>query len=292
MLAFYINLDRRTDRRAFMEAQAAALGMAIERLDATTPDTIDAAELAPLSMREIGKRLTPTEVAISISHFRAWRHMLDCGLRHVLVLEDDLRLSLRLPAFLAAMEADGKDAGILRLETHLDEVKIHPKAEPGPLGHTLHLPLSFESGAGAYVISATSAKKILASPKRFSLPLDDILFSLDSPFRDRSALRVAVPALALYRFEVSEQFDVPQSILASDAQMHREMHSAHAALNKPTDIATRAGREIARLARQIARAYPALWIKLFARTTVIPFADGEDGSLDASEPRSGARLPA
>lgn len=256
-----------------MGEQFVALGLGVERLQATTPETINEDEIAPCSMAEVAELLSPTEIAISISHFRVWKHMLDQGHRQVLVLEDDVGLSRLLPSFLAALEKEDPDFGILRLETHLAEVLLHPRSEPGPPGFSFHLPLSFEPGAGAYIISAAAADRILASPKRFSLPLDDILFSLESPFRDRSRLRIAVPALAIYRFESSPEFSVPASILQSDAQPDRELREARAMSRKPTEL-QKIHREIRRLWRQVRGVCPAIWTYLFARRMVVPFADG------------------
>jgi GR25 family glycosyltransferase involved in LPS biosynthesis len=273
LLAYYINLDRRPDRRAFMDEQFAALGLGVERLQATTPETINSDEIAPYSMADVSKHLSPPEIAISISHFRVWKRMLDQGRRRVFVLEDDLLLSRRLPAFLSAFESEANGVDILRLETHQTEVWIHPKGELGPAGLSLHLPLSFESGAGAYVMSATCAARILSSPERFSLPLDDLLFSPASPFRKRSIIRVAVPALALYRFEVSPDFNVPAGILTSDAHDGRLTRSAWKRRNKPAGL-RRIYREIARLKSQAAGAFQAIWTRLFARRMIVPFADG------------------
>jgi GR25 family glycosyltransferase involved in LPS biosynthesis len=288
LLAFYINLDSRTDRRAFMEAQFAALGMGVERLQATTPDTIAEENIAPLTMGEIRAALSPVEAAASISHFRIWRHMLAGGHRRVLVLEDDVRLSSLMPSFLAALEAGGPDTGVLRLETRLSQVLLHKRAEPAPSGISLHLPLSYEPGTGAYVISAGYAARILASPERFSKPIDDIIFSLKSPFRKTSQLRAAVPGLALFQFEVTPDYSVPDSILASDAQASRDLRYAEAAVRgpKPSGL-LKLRREFRRLRRQIDRAYEVIWLRRFAVSGVVPFA----GSA-VTAPRSAARPPA
>lgn len=284
MLAIYINLARRTDRRAFMEAQFAALGLDVERLDATTPETIKDEDLAPCSRAEALGFLSPAEIAVSISHFRTWKQMLDRRHRRVLVLEDDLGLSRRLPSFLAELDTEDPELGILRIETHLDEVLLHGRPERGPPGFSFHLPLSFESGAGAYIMSAAAARRILASPQRFSLPLDDILFSLESPFRDGKRLRVAVPALAIYRYADSPEFRVPVSILQSDTRLDRDMRGARTLaprLAAPQKIR----REIRRIGRQVVGALPAIRTYLTARRTVVPFADGAfSGPPSASPP--------
>jgi GR25 family glycosyltransferase involved in LPS biosynthesis len=284
LLAFYINLDKRTDRRAFMESQFVELNMKVERLQATTPDTIAEEDIAPLTMEEIRAALSPVEAAAAISHFRAWRHMLAGGHRHILVLEDDVRLSRLMPSFLAALESGGPYTGVLRLETRLSQVLLHRRAEPAPSGISLHMPLSYEPGTGAYVISADYAARILASPERFSMPIDDIVFSLKSPFRKTSRLRVTVPGLALFQFEATPDYCVPESILTSDAQASRDLRYVDETLRpKPTGW-LKLRREIRRLRRQIGRAYEVIWLRPFAISTIVPFASGAVTSPPSAAP--------
>ena len=269
-----------------MDEQFATLGLGVERLQATTPETIGTEDLGPPSIKDMTRYLSLPEIAISISHFRIWKQMLDQGRRHVLVLEDDLLLSRRLPAFLSALGNEATGIDILRLETHQTAVRLHPKGEPGPAGLAFHVPLSFESGAGAYVISAACAARILSSPRRFSMPLDDLLFSLASPFRNGSAIRVAVPALALYRFEVTPEFNVPASILTSDAHDGRLTRSAWKKRHKPTGL-RKIHREIIRFKDKAAGALPAMQARLFARKTIVPFADETfSAPLSAALPRA------
>jgi GR25 family glycosyltransferase involved in LPS biosynthesis len=274
LLAYYINLDRRADRRAFMEAQFSTLGMTVERLEATTPDTIADKDIAPLSMKQAGASLSPVEVAVSVSHFQAWKRLLAGGQQRVLVLEDDVRLSEMLPSFLAEFESQGFDTDLLRLETRLSQLLLHRRAEPGPSGFSLHMPLSYEAGSAAYIISAGHAARILASPQRFAMPIDDILFSLKSPFRQATRLRVAVPALALFQFETSPEYDVPDSIPTSDAQAGRDVRNLDQARRPKLRGLPRLRREILRLRSQIGGLPELLWLRRQAVSTNIPLAAG------------------
>lgn len=284
MLAIYINLERRTDRRDFMEAQCAALGLDVERLEATTPETIRDEDLAPLTMAEACEYLSPVEVASSISHFGAWKRMLEAGQRRVLVMEDDVRLSGMLPSFLSALEKEGPDIGLLRLETRMSRVLLYRRAEPAPLGLSLHRPLSYEYGCCAYVISADYAAPILASPQRFSMPADDILFSLESPFRLTSKLRAVVPALAIAQYEVTPDYCVPPSIVDSDLQAGRDVRVARPPPSRPRPRGLRKlRREILRVGRQIAGIPDVARRQLYSQSMIVPFAAG-----DSSGPRSGA----
>lgn len=253
-----------------MEEQFEALGMTVERFRATTPDTIGEDYPASLSLGKID--LSAPEIAISVSHFRVWRHMLAAGHPRVLVLEDDVRLSPLLPSFLAALDAEDTDIGLLRLETRMSEVLLHPRAEQAPLGISLHMPLSYEAGSGAYIISAAFASRLLASPKRFSLPLDDLLFARESPLRDIRRLRVAVPALAVVRPEISQEFDVPESILTSDAQVERDIRFM--SRKRPKGL-RKISREIRRFKSQIARSREAFWLRSQAKRTIVLLAGGD-----------------
>ncbi len=273
MLAFYINLDRRTDRRAFMEEQFAALGLDIQRLPATTPDTITSNDIAPLSPAAIVETMSPVEVAISVSHFRAWQRMLDEGRDHVLVIEDDYKLSSRFPAFLTDFDRKRPDVGLLRLEAQLGSVRLHRWAEAGPLETSLHMPLSYQTGAGAYIISADYARWILASPKRFAMPVDDILYSPRSPLRNAKRTRCTVPGMAIFRWEASPEFDVPESILISDAQPSRNEREFEERNQGKRPAHERIGREIRRFLHQLVNSPKLTWYWLWSKRMVVPFAD-------------------
>lgn len=271
LLAFYINLEKRTDRRAFVERQLADLGLDVGRLEATSPDTIAAEDLFPLSMEHASERLSPPEMACSISHFRAWKRMLDLGHERVLVLEDDVLLSRRLPAFVSALEKMNTDIDILRLETRLTKVRVHWKPRPAPPGFAFHTPFSYEHGSGAYVMSASCARKILSSARRFDRPMDDLLFSLKSPFRNETNIRAAVPALALHRVFGSTDSPIPKSIAASNTSDGRNMHEAARPQIKLRGL-KKLRREIRRFGRQTVAAPSVIWTRLTSRTMVVPFA--------------------
>lgn len=270
-MAFYINLEKRTDRRAFMERQLAELDLDVVRLEATSPDTITAEDLLPLSMEHVGEKLSPPEIACSVSHFRAWKRMLDLGQEHVLVLEDDVLLSHKLPAFVSALDARNTDIDVLRLETRLTKVRVHWRPRPAPPGFAFHPPLSYEHGSGAYVVSAAWAARILSSARRFDLPMDDLLFSLKSPFRSETNIRAAVPALALHRVFESADSPIPKSIAASNTSGGRKMREdAHPPIKLKGLKKLR--REIRRFGRQVAAAPSVIRTRLTSRTMVVPFA--------------------
>src|SRR5690606_8732846 len=123
--------------------------------------------------------------------------------------------------------------------------------------------------------------------ERFALPIDDILFSLKSPFRDTSLLRTAVPALALCRYEITPELRVPESVLVSDSQADREMRYARMANRKKPRGLRKLRRELVRLGRQIIGAPETVWRRICARSMIVPFADGEVIAPPSAVPRRG-----
>ncbi len=266
-----------------MEAQFEALGMTVERIRATTPADIQAADLAPLTFEDARRRLMPVEIATSISHQRAWRRMLDEGDPFALILEDDCELSPKLPAFLAALDQHGAMSGVIRIETRQLRQVITRKTAQTIGGVRLHHPLTWEWGTAAYIISADEARRILASPRRFDLPIDDTVLSPASPLYLRGRVLQAVPALAFVPDEEAERGSQPASVRHSDAQAERK---ARFEAEKPKAPVRKLTREIRRIQRQIAdaRTYFRHWV--FGRALAVPFAGGS-----ASSERSSAVPP-
>ena len=85
---YYINLDRCADRRAYMESMLASAGISGTRIQAT-----DGTQPLHHLVHAMPSRLTPNELACTISHLRAIQTWLttsnsDCAL----ICEDDLSL--------------------------------------------------------------------------------------------------------------------------------------------------------------------------------------------------------
>lgn len=283
MRIFCINLDHRTDRRHYMEAQFEALGMTVERIRATTPADIQAADLAPLTFEDARRRLMPTEIATSISHHRAWRRMLEEGDPIALILEDDCELSPRLPAFLAAAEQEARLSGVIRIETRQIRQVLARRPARSLGGVRLHQPLTWEWGAAAYLISADEARRILASSRRFDLPIDDTMLSPASPLHLHGRVLQTVPALAFVPDEDVAHGSQPASVRHSDAQEERQ---ARFRTEKPKRAMSKIMREVGRIGNQVAdaRTYVRHWV--FGRAVAVPFAGGS--APVASTPRSEA----
>lgn len=280
----YINLDHRADRRAYMDAQFTSLGLAAERLRATTPADVLAADLAPVTLDDARRRLAPTEIATSVSHQRAWRRMLEDGDAHALVLEDDCELSPRLPEFLAEFDRQGGFHGLVRLETRLRSQILARRAARDVRGIRLHQPFTWEWGTAGYIISADEARRVLASGQRFVLPVDDMLLSTESPVRDGSRILQAVPALVFVPGDDCMAGNQPPSVRQSDMQAERLVRFQE---EMPKVKVFKIVREIRRIRRQVANIRRFLHHRFFGRTVSVPFARG----IAPSERSSAAPLP-
>ncbi|MEQ1769984.1 MAG: glycosyltransferase family 25 protein, partial [Devosia sp.] len=155
---YYINRTARTDRRALIESQMAALGLSAERVEATEGDAVPAAVRERFCDTRRVNFLTPAAAACTTSHLHLWRRLVDEDVPWALILEDDAVLSPLLPAFLAGFSSDVFD--IVRLETILRNARVLPeRLTVGPI--KLRPFRSVTAGSAAYMISRRAMVHLL-----------------------------------------------------------------------------------------------------------------------------------
>lgn len=188
--AFYINLDRRVDRREHIEAQIGRVGLVAERVTAVMPADIEPARLAAA-----GRLMSPTELACSLSHRRVWQMVLDRNLPDALILEDDGVLSasiadvLRIPSLRDKVDA-------LQFESHPANALVGPSIlKAGDT--TVHRLMSASLGSCAYYITAQFAARMLEHPLLDRLAVDRVLFGRGGGVIYRERIYQSVPALAV-----------------------------------------------------------------------------------------------
>lgn len=106
---YVINMEKDHDRREFITAQLDNLGMAYTFFKGVYGKGLSAAELeqhynqnkAQLAWRE----LTLGEIGCALSHIGIWRDMVENGVSHALILEDDAQLSKDVPRVLEKLAA-------------------------------------------------------------------------------------------------------------------------------------------------------------------------------------------
>lgn len=177
-----------------MEAQFERLGLAVERIEAISPDLLTATQLARYTDQRRRRWASPQELCCSLSHHAALRRLLDSGESHALILEDDVVLSSALPSILSHPMPD---CDVLRLETFV--IPQHLSARPsGTMQHfelfQLH---GWTWGTAAYVASRRAAEIILHAEAALATPYDRVLFNRYRPPGAAIQTLQTVPALAV-----------------------------------------------------------------------------------------------
>ncbi|WP_339986823.1 glycosyltransferase family 25 protein [Gymnodinialimonas ulvae] len=155
MKVLVINLASEAERMAFQEAQLGTLGLAFERVNAVTPDT-----LSPPANDRYWSRwerpLRTTEMAAFASHRVAWERVAASDTPHM-VLEDDAFLMPGAKGLLATL-TDLPQAEFVTLETRGRRKRIARDPHPHAPIHRLW---QDRTGAACYVLWPGAAKKLL-----------------------------------------------------------------------------------------------------------------------------------
>lgn len=216
MRRYLINLARRPDRLAVMQARATALGLTLDRIVAVDATHADPALLdrwfapsGPLGEIPAGDK------ACLLSHRTAWQQFVDSDEAHAVFLEDDVTLSLQAAALLADDAWIAPDMTVVKLEHYGppgQRVLLTDLREAAP-GLRLGRMLSRHTGAAAYILSRAAAL-LLLEQTRFDLPVDHLLFNPNnSPLFARLAPWQLLPAVAR-----QDQFLAPRTGKASDIE--------------------------------------------------------------------------
>jgi glycosyl transferase, family 25 len=193
---YYINLVRRTDRRAFMEEQFARLGLTAARIEAVTPADIGPKERAAHCDARRANWLTPGALSCTLSHLRAMEAMRASAAPYALILEDDAVLSTGLPAVLEAFDRAPPALDVFRVETALK--RLRTKAEGPPLaGVEVTRFVGWEGGSAAYVVTRRGADTITRSPRTKTRFFDQLFFYSSDPLARDLVVRQSNPGLAI-----------------------------------------------------------------------------------------------
>lgn len=199
---FLINLDRRQDRRAYMEAQLGAMGLVATRISAKDAETVSDAEIArEVALTDHLIRMGRGSQCNALNHFEIMRRLVASDAPAAITLEDDIELSPDLAGFAASGTWLPEGVGIIRLEKWSRRVTrklLGPEIDGSPVaGRTLRRLYSRIGGSGAYVITRSAAERILAGKGVLRHPIDHLLFNLNiSPLAREVGVAMVVPALA------------------------------------------------------------------------------------------------
>jgi len=165
--AFFINLDRHPDRKAFIEKQLTEIGFLAERVPG-----VDGRDLPPeiASRYSFADYLTDGQVGCSASHLKVWQIVKDRAIPAALVLEDDAIIAPDLASVLAeTLSALPNGWDLVRL-CRASKRAVKPLARL-PHDRWLVRYSRIPIGRAGYLVSQSGATKLLA-PRHFDCPGD------------------------------------------------------------------------------------------------------------------------
>lgn len=197
MLIYYINMDRRADRREFMEQQLEQLGLTATRIPARTPEQLTPDDIAAYCDPRRLRWQTPEEFSCSMSHVAAMTALLATSEDYALILEDDAILSLSLPAFIWAHDTAPPGIDLLRLETSHKRLTLARDDLPSLAGIAFCRNSGWEAGGAAYIVSRRAAEILVRSERMKLRQCDLAMFDPSERIARQAIVRQADPALAV-----------------------------------------------------------------------------------------------
>lgn len=169
---FVLNLDRDTDRLAWMQGELGRVGLPFERLPGVLGSEVPS-HIRPYlaaAMEHPDNTLRPGEFGCWASHLAALQTIVDRDLPYALIFEDDVEIGPGLLSVLSMIDQLPAGWGMVRLAWTSKRHSV-PVTELAP-GATLvkfsRLPL----GAAAYLVSREGAINVLKSPDLGHVPID------------------------------------------------------------------------------------------------------------------------
>jgi glycosyl transferase family 25 len=211
MRIYLINLARRADRLAAMQAMADRLGLSLTRIEAVDAASTPRAALDRLfaATGPLGE-IPPGDKGCLLSHRLFWQRLLDSGEEQAAVLEDDAVLTGGAPLFLKDAHWIAPGVDLVKLEHYGPKgqrilVSDFMRAREGFVLGRLK---SRHTGTGGYILSRRGAEKLLAIEK-FNLPVDHLLFNPNnSPIFAALAPRQLIPAVLRQQDFIGEKSDI------------------------------------------------------------------------------------
>lgn len=264
MKCWYINLAGSEARRAHMEAEAARVGIALERMEAVDGRVLSAAALQAVCPGPgLFKQLRGVEVACVLSHRALWQRIVDGTDAYAAVFEDDVRFGDGVAELLTDTDWIPPDAQLIKLETTSRRVLLRGPTRALPHGRSLWRLRSKHLCTGGYIIARACAAELIERTRTITNPVDHLLFNPELGFADSHTIYQLSPALCIQQVRSPAQF-LPHGAAATEAigLRGKSRHDVPALLRE-------AGRSLAKPLRAVAHGSTA-WI-FGGRWGVVPF---------------------
>lgn len=262
---YYINLERRTDRRGSMEQRFSELNLLANRVAAVTPSDLTAAQkLQCQRSLSTSDPIVEVELCCNLSHKRAIESFIVSDATHAAFFEDDVVMAEDLPELLRRIDQDGMPCDILRIETYLARCHygVRPVTKFGR--YAVHAMLGYTWGSAGYVMNRKAAEQYLRTPKMLQVTMDRALWRR---FPDVAGVKILqlIPAPVAQM----DRFDGQEGVGSDIVSERYRAHQDH--LNNESALST-----IRRFCRdEFMIALPSLinrWLRLSTRG-LVPFSD-------------------
>ena len=212
MDTYYINLDKRTDRRAQMEQRFAELGLHARRISAVQPSDLTSAQKFQCE-RSLASSdpIVEVELCCNLSHKRAIEAFIASRALHAAFFEDDIAMADDLPELLIRVDREGMPCDILRLETYLDRCHYGLRQIRQFGRYAVHSMHGYTWGSAGYVMNRQAAEAYLRTPKMLGITTDRALWRRFPNATGMKALQlIPAPVAQLDRFEchLGEKSDI------------------------------------------------------------------------------------
>ena len=172
---FVINLDADKERLAAMGKTLGTLGIAWERFAGVDGSMLSPEELSRQNHRARLRKLTPGEIGCLESHVRIWQRIAEGSEPAALVLEDDLLLAPDVALLVKNADWLPSDDCIVRLEASPMRAVFGPR-EKVVHNRGLYRQRSWQYGSGAYIVTQSRARALLAAYSRRVDQADALMF--------------------------------------------------------------------------------------------------------------------
>jgi len=160
--AIFINLDRDTKRRAWMENWLSSTGTKVTRLAAIDGSQLSRDDLSLLTKSFRGTGVFgPREAACYLSHREAWKYASRQASLWTFIAEDDLHAASDFSAYLQCDAWIPRDAALVKAETTFRRCHLGPAISMGNTRRSLHRLKSLHGGAGSYFIGRDFAAELV-----------------------------------------------------------------------------------------------------------------------------------
>lgn len=197
MKCYLINLDRSTDRLAYMAAQLSRVGLEYLRVPAVDGRSLTPSELRALvTINDRWKApLTPSEVGCFLSHRRCLEEIAKSSDQYAMVVEDDIEFAQDTADFIREIDCLPSNADLVKFETNGKKVLIDAPTQIADTRYAVARLLSTHIMSAGYIVSKDAAARLLAQMDKAWAPIDQFIFSAEHGVFDELVIYQCTPAL-------------------------------------------------------------------------------------------------